>query len=419
MSNRLKKIRQEFIDYRLLRNQAFLLLWSSQAVSAIGDAFFNLAVMWVVYTESGSALQTAIIQVVWQLSPILIGPLAGALVDRWDRKKIMVLTNMLSAVVVGAVAVSISRQGQVTPVTIFVTVFLLNSLNSFLSPARFSIMPEIVSHDLLATAAGVSASTKQLAALLGNALAGVVIATVGTTWSLAIDAVSFLFASIAIIIAPLPRRTNILPAHEQRPSLLREIMDGWQAIMDLPLVQALVWLSVFMNASSFLGPLYPALISQRLHSGAAAYGTIEALGVIGTIAAGLLAGFLEKRLGAGRLLVAGWLFGGICVLGIAFSTSLVLTAVLEAALTFNLTAATIVSGVLMQTLVPENYRGRASGIIGGLSVITIPFTALIGGWFTDKVGVLPVFVFGGIWIITAAGLAWSNSHVRVIRINAI
>src|SRR5438067_13515395 len=89
---------------RVLRNRTLLLLWSGQSVSMIGDTFFNLAIMWVIYTQSGSALQTSLIQVVWHLDSIIFGPLAGIFADRWDRKRIMVVANLLSAVVVGALA---------------------------------------------------------------------------------------------------------------------------------------------------------------------------------------------------------------------------------------------------------------------------------------------------------------------------
>ena len=89
---------------------------------------------------------------------------------------------------------------------------------------------------------------------------------------------------------------------EKRPSLLREIRDGRRAIAGQPVVRAMVWLDMFINVASFLGPLYPALVSQRLHGTAAALGTIEAAGVVGGMAGGALAGAMERRLGAGHLL---------------------------------------------------------------------------------------------------------------------
>lgn len=401
---------------RLFRNSAFTLLWGGQTISNIGDPFFNLAVMWVIYTQSGSTLQTAIVQVLWHLSKILFGPLAGALADRWDRKRIIVITNVLAAVVVSAVATAIPAWGPLSPVVVFVAVFLLNTLTTFSSPAHFSIMPEVVGRDLLATASGLLATTRQVASLAGNALAGVVIALVGTAWALVVDACTFLFAALAIAVARLPVRTSLPASSTQRSSLLREIVDGWRAIVDLPIVRALVWLSVLINISSFIGPLFPALVRERLRGDATAYGTLEAMGVIGGIAGSALAGMLERRLGVGRLLVAGWGVAGTCAIGMAASVSLPLTAALETILAFGLTVGGISVGVLTQALSPENYRGRVAGITAALIAVAIPPSTLVAGWLADIVGVAPLLAVGGAWILGIAGLAWANPHVRTAHI---
>jgi MFS transporter, DHA3 family, macrolide efflux protein len=402
----------------VLRNRTVLLLWSGQSVSIVGDNFFNLAVMWVIYTQSHSALQTSLIQVVWHLDRIIFSPLTGIFADRWDRKRIMVLTNVLSAVVVGALAAVMLARGQAPSAAIFVAVFLLNSLNTFLGPAQASLMPEVVGRDLLATAGGLFTTVRNVASLIGSALAGMVVAAVGGAWAVVGDAVSFLVAALSIAVAQLPARTiqASSSSHENRLSLLREIRDGWRAIVDQPVVRAMVWLGLLINVPSFLGPLYHALVSQRLHGNAAALGAIEAAGVTGGMVGGALAGVMERRHGAGPLLAAGWGLAGLCTLGLAASTSLPLTAALEAAMVFGLTVGSVSMGALVQALIPEDYRGRVWGLTGSVAVMSIPLSALIGGWLADILGVAPLFAGGGVFIIGVAALAWSNRHVRMARI---
>jgi MFS transporter, DHA3 family, macrolide efflux protein len=398
---------------RVLRNRTLLLLWGSQSVSIVGDNFFNLAVMWVIYTQSHSALQTSLIQVIWHLDRIIFSPLAGIFADRWDRKRIMLLTNVLSAVVVGALATVMFARGQAPSAAIFVAVFLLNSLSTFLGPAQASLMPEVVGRDLLATAGGLFSTVENVASLVGSALAGIVVAVVGGAWAVVGDAVSFLVTALTIAVARLPARTiQTSPSSaEKRPSLLREIRDGWRAIAGQPVVRAMVWLGLLINVPSFLGPLYPALVSQQLHGNAAVLGAIEAAGVIGGMIGGALAGVMERRLGAGHLLVAGWGLAGGCTLGMAASTWLPLTATLVATMVLGLTAGSVSIGALTQALIPENYRGRVSGITGSVAVMSIPLSTLIGGWLADILGVAPLFAGGGIFIIGVAALAWSNRHV--------
>ena len=333
---------------RVLRNRALLLLWSGQSVSIVGDTFFNLAVMWVIYTQSHSALQTSLIQVVWHLDRIIFSPLAGICADRWDRKRIMVLANVLSAVVVGALATAMLAWGQVPSAAIFVAVFLLNSLNTFLGPAQASLMPEVVGRDLLATAGGLFTTVRNVASLIGSALAGIVVAAVGGAWAVVGDAVSFLVAALSIAVAQLPARTiQASPSSaEKRPSMLRELRDGWRAIAGQPVVRSMVWLGLLINVPSFLGPLYPALVGQRLHGTAATLGAIEAAGVTGGMVGAALAGVVERRHGAGPLLAAGWGLAGLCTLGLAASPWLPLTAALEAAMVFGLTVGSVSMGAL-------------------------------------------------------------------------
>ena len=129
---------------RLFRNPSFVLLWSGQTVSVFGDAFFNLAVMWVVWSETQSTLQTAIIQAIWHLPDVIFAPLAGVLADRWDRKTIMVTTSLAAAAVVAAVALLVALIGHLPPIIAFIAIFKLNSLTAFMSPARASVMPSVV-----------------------------------------------------------------------------------------------------------------------------------------------------------------------------------------------------------------------------------------------------------------------------------
>lgn len=404
---------------RLLGNRTLMLLWGGETVSIFGDAFFNLAVLWVVYTGSSSAFQTALVGVVWHLSDIMFGPLAGVLADRLDRKRMMVVTNLGAAAVVGAVAVVVTG-GYLSPLVALAAVFSLNSLTTFLKPARASVMPEVVGRDLLATASGLFSTVRNAAAFLGNALAGIAVALVGAAWALVIDAASFVFVAACIAVARLPGRAVRSPSSGERPNLLRgfggELADGWRAIADRPVMRAMVWLGVLVNVPSFLGPMYPALVDQRLRAGAAAYGVIAAAAVIGGMAGGTLAGPMERRLGAGRVLAAGWGLAGLSTLGIAASTSVPLTAFLEGALVFGLTAGNVSMGALTVVLIPEDYRGRVFGITGSLSVLAIPVSTLAAGWLADLVGVVPLFAVGGVWVLATAGLAWSISHVRTARI---
>ena len=409
---------------RLFRNRSFVLLWSGQTVSVFGDAFFNLAVMWVVWAETQSTLQTAIIQAIWHLPDVIFAPLAGVLADRCDRKAIMVTTSLAAAAVVGAVALLAALVGHLPPVIAFVAVFKLNSLTAFMNPARASVMPSVVGRDLLTTAQGLFSTARETAALVGSAAGGLLIAATSAVWALAVDAASFLCVALCIVLARLPGRAApaaSLHANEIRPrftprSVFNDLRAGWRTVSGLPVVRALLWLGVLINICSFMGPLWPALVQERLGGGAGSFGVLLAAGTAGGLLGGLMAGPLERRFGAGRLLATGWGLAGVCTLGIAASTWVPVTLVLECVETAALTASMVASGAITITAVPEEYRGRVFGTMRSLSVVLIPASALAGGWIAEFVEIWVMFAAGGVLLLALALAAWTNPHVRSVRI---
>ena len=405
---------------RLFRKPSFVLLWSGQSVSYFGDAFFNLAVTWVVWTETQSTLQTAIIQAVWHIPDVIFAPLAGVLADRWDRKAIMVTTNVAAAAVVGAVVLIIVVVGHLPPVVAFVAIFKLNGLTAFMNPARASVMPSVVGRDLLTTAQGLFSTARETAQLVGSAAAGLLIAVANAVWALVIDAASFAFVALCIAIARLPGKAA-QSATEARPrlspvSVARDLREGWRTVAGLPVVRALLWLGVLINVGSFIGPLWPALVQERLDGGAGAYGVLLAAATAGGILGGLVAGPLERRLGAGRIVASGWALAGLCTLGIAASTWLPVTMVLGFVEAASLTASMVADGAIMITAVPEAYRGRVFGVVRSLSVVFIPASALVGGLVAEFVEIWIMFAAAGALTLSLAMVAWANSHVRTARI---
>ena len=259
-------------------------------------------------------------------------------------------TNIAAASVVGAVVLLVALVGHLPPVVAFVAIFKLNALTTFMNPARASLMPSIVGRDLLTTAQGLFSTARETAALAGSATAGLVIAAAGAVWALVVDAASFAFVALCIAIARLPGRAAPPSAStEARPrlsplSVARDLREGWRTASGLPVVWALLWLGVLINIASFIGPLWPALVQQRLGGGAGAYGVLLAASTAGGIVGGLAAGPLERRLGAGRILASGWSLAGICGLGIAASTWLPATMALEFVETASFVASMVASG---------------------------------------------------------------------------
>src|SRR5690606_23173491 len=128
----------------LFRNKTLILLWSGKFISIIGDRFFDIAVMWVVYAQSQSVLQSALVVVAFHLFTVLMSPIAGVVPDRLDRKTIMCSFNLLAALIVGITVVLFSILGYFLLLVAIISILLLNAMTTFINPAEASVMPEIV-----------------------------------------------------------------------------------------------------------------------------------------------------------------------------------------------------------------------------------------------------------------------------------
>jgi len=395
-----------------------MFLWSGQTVSLIGDAFYYLAVMWLVYNQSKSVFLSALVGVFFHLSSAILSPFAGVLADRFDRKKMIITTHILSAIAVFVVSIIYFYLGYLPIAIAFITIVILNGLSTFLYPAETSILPDILGKESLSGAYGVFQTIAQSASLIGNAIAGFAIATIGTGWALSLDGLSFIIVAIFITLAKIPKRknTSINSVVGKRHSIIHDLIDGWRYIKGLPVIRSLVWLTLVINIPSFIGSLFPPLVDLQLHSGPEVLGFLKVVGIIGGMVGGFVASIFERRLGAGRLMGFFWGLAGLCTIGMGISTSVPLTMVFVLARTWFLTVASVCLFAIEMAIIEENYRGRVNGIRRSFAVIAIPISTLIAGGLGEVLDISILFAVSGIPTLSVGILALINRHVRNAKV---
>ncbi|WP_367038650.1 MFS transporter [Rossellomorea marisflavi] len=401
----------------LMRNKNVLLLWSAQSISTAGDDFFNIAIMWAVYSQSGSTLQSAMIGVIWHISDILFGPIAGVFADNWNRKKIMLYTNILSAFTTICMACVTLVLDHIPLTVALVGIFLLNCFTSFLNPARASVLPDIVNKNQLTQTNGIFSTIVRISSLIGNSTAGFIIGAFGITWAILGNSISFFIVALLISLLKIPKK-EISPEiyTGNRKNILKEIREGWKVISDNPKIKVVVYLSLFLNIASFLGPLYPALIVNNLSGGASIYGVVQASGLVGGVLAGVLIGKIERKLGAGKVLIYSWVLASISIFIMGFSHNVYLTLIFAFVQFLGITTGSICLSTIVIAVAPENYRGRITGITRSLSVLLIPITTLLAGLLGKYTEISTIFAIGGLFVLLPAIIAASNSNLRNIVI---
>lgn len=385
----------------LLRNRNFTLLWIGQIISSIGDSMHQLALTWYVFQATGSALETSGVLVASYLASLIGGLMAGALADRLNRKALMVFCDVARAAVV-LLAVLLALSDRLTVPVTYVIAFTVTILSLPFGPSRAAIKVEIVGREQIVRADAFERATFSTIQLLGLMFGGIVIALVGATAALAVDAFSFLVSGAAILLI----RYQAAPAEEAlswRPAqLLGEIREGIRFVVTSPLIRPVMLAGVLANFGSGLyGALTPVLVGTVLHGGSEVFGYVEVAMVAGGICGSVLVSVIS-RLNPMTGVAAGLAGTGLCAIGTGLSPSLWLTLALFflMGLSLSVTNAPLIGA--LQTHTPQHMMGRMFSAFGTSMSLVAPAAIAFGGRLSDWMGPGKVFMLGGAMVLTTA-----------------
>ncbi|MBX6349950.1 MAG: MFS transporter [Clostridia bacterium] len=409
----------------LWRHRPFLLLLGGYALSGVGDHFFDLAVEWHVYASSGSSLQVAAVGVAFQLAYTLIGPVAGVLADRWDRRRTLIVCDALRGLIVmGAAAVAWLA---VLPFWAAAsTVFVLEAIGQFFYASRQPFIPLVVPRAELVAANGALSGAGHAAGIAGRAFGGVVVSAAGTAVAILSDAVSFWISAACVWLIRTPRpslaeeRPVAAPSDAagegQRGGWARfwsEMKEGWGAIAGIPLIRTLVVYAVLINfAYAMIQPVFPAYVATQLRLGAWALGLIQSAILVGGLSGGLLAGTVSRRVPAGRAVILSFSSFALVMVAIGLSGSLEFALALWALFGFTLTVQGAATQALEQALIPQAVMGRAVALSSALSMALMPLGTLLGGYAGNLVGAGAVLTAVGVFEALLALLLAGNPGLR-------
>jgi MFS family permease len=366
-----------------LRHRDFRLLWTGQAISLAGDGIYLVAIAWLVYDISNDPSALAIVGFAWTLPMVAGLLLTGVLSDRFERRRLLVIADLIRFVAIGALGLlALADVAELWHVVGLVVVYGFGQ--ALFQPAFTAIMPEVVPREELLQANAMRELLEPLGQrFAGPAIGGVLIAVFGVGWAFLVDAGTFLASALAV--AGISKR----PAPRSEPgSLRRDIAEGFAY------VRANVWLwGTLAGAALFLlftfGPfevLLPYIIRNDLGGDAATFGVVLAAGGAGSFFGALLVG----RVGMPRrhitFMWGAWCVGDLLYIGLAFAqTAWVMCAVSFASFALA-TAAMVVWNTLMNTLVPPELLGRVSSLDWFVSIGLVPVSFALTGPVAALIG---------------------------------
>jgi MFS family permease len=361
----------------------------------------RVAMAWLVYRLTESAFVLGVVGFAGRLPFLFLAPLAGVAADRWDRRRILVVTQSLSMVQAVLLA-ALVLVGVVEVWHVIVLATLLGVLESVDTPARQSLYIHLLDDPKdLANAIALNSSVFNLARLVGPAVAGVLIALVGEGWVFGLNALTYLSMLVALRLMTIPPQRLTSGS----ASVLRNLREGFGFAWNYPAIRAVLLL--IATSSFFAVPftvLMPVFATEVLGGGPGTLGILMTAQGAGALAGAL---FLAARVrvgGMGPLIATAAALFGIGLLFFGMSRTIWLSLPLLALAGFGLMVQSASSNTFLQSAVSDALRGRIMSLYTMAFIGTLPLGSLYAGWLADWIGAPATVMIGGVVALAAAVL---------------
>ena len=401
---------------RALAEQNYRLFFAGQGVSLVGTWMTRLATGWLVFRLGGAdaAWLLGVVSFAGLAPTFFIAPLAGALVDRWDRHTALVVTQALSLVQSAALAwvAFVAEPGTGTVWLIAGLSVFQGVVNAFDMPARQALLVEMVTRrEHLPNAIALNSSLVNGSRLVGPALAGAVIAAAGAAWCFVVDAVSYLAVLAALLAMRLPKKERVRPS----VSVGRHMVEGVRYAFGFAPIRALLLLLALVSFAAMPSSvLLPVFAADVLGGGPHTLGLLSAASGLGALGGALYLASRASVLGLGRVIVVATLALGLALIGFSRSDALWASAGLLVLTGGGMMVQMAASNTLIQTMVDEDKRGRVLSFLGMAFQGTAPFGSLLAGWLAGFVGARAVVTGSGV-LVVLAGLVFAAQLPRLRR----
>jgi MFS family permease len=402
--------------WRALRHRNFRLFFTGQSISLIGTWMTRIATSWLVYRLTGSALLLGVVGFAGQIPTFLLAPFAGVLVDRINRRNLLVWTQVLAGIQSLAMA-ALTLAGVITIHEIIALAAFQGLINAFDMPGRQSFLVQMVTDDNgkpdkqdLSNAIALNSSIVNMARLVGPAIAGLVIAAVGEGYCFAIDGVSY----IAVVISLLMMRVPPSTVQRATASMLEQLREGWSYVVNFRPIRTILTLFALLSLMGMpFVVLMPVFASQVLHGGPHTLGYLMGASGVGALVSALSLALRKSVRGLTSMiqLAAGMFGGGLILFGL--SRHLALSLFLMLIVGFGMMQGLAASNTVIQTLVSEDKRGRVMSYYTMAFVGMTPFGSLLAGALAHRFGAPHAVMITGAFCLV--GAAWYTTQLKSIR----
>ena len=396
--------------WRALRHRNFRLFFGGQTISLVGTWMTRIATAWLVYRLTGSSLLLGTVSFAGQIPTFLLAPLAGVIVDRSDRRRVLIWTQTLAMIQSLLLAVlTLTHRINITEVLILSS--FQGLINAFDMPGRQAFMMQMVEDRAdLSNAIAINSSMVNVARLIGPSIAGMVIAVSSEGWCFLIDGISY----IAVIISLFMMHVPATVVRRATSSMFQQMREGWDYVSSFtPIRDILILFALISLMGMPYMVLMPVFAARVLHGGAHTLGFLMGAAGAGALISAFSLVMRRSVRGLTKMIpIAAVVFGAGLVL-FGFSHRVWLSLVLMLLVGFGMLQGMTASNTIIQTLSPEDKRGRVMSYYTAAFMGMAPFGSLLAGSLAHWIGAPRTVLFTGSCCI--AGGLWFWSRLPAIR----
>jgi len=394
-----------------LRHRNFQLFFGGQLISLIGTWMQSVAQAWLVYSMTKSALLLGSVGFASQFPVFLVAPFGGITADRMNRQRLVIGTQIASMILAGILA-WLKLSGRVQVWHIFALAGMLGVVNAFDIPGRQSFLVDMVGKEDLMNAIALNSSMFNGARVIGPAIAGILVAKIGEGWCFAANSISY----VAVIVGLLLMHVHS-PARVSKHSPMEDIVEGFRWVNQTRIIRALLLLIGLVSLVAMpYTVLMPVFADRILHGGARGLGILMGATGVGALFGALTLAAKTGVKGLGRWVAFSCAGLGISLFCFSFSRSLWLSVALLLPAGYTMMLQMACSNTLIQTMVPDELRGRVMSVYSMMFMGMAPFGAFFGGALAHRAGAPLTVGVGG--VACFMGAVWFWRMLPELRVEA-
>jgi MFS family permease len=395
---------------RALRSRNFRLFFSGQSVSLVGTWITRIATSWLVYRLTGSLFLLGVVGFCGQIPTLLLTPFTGVLVDRWNRHRILVATQVLSMLQSLALALLVFSD-RITVAWILALQVVQGVINTFDTPARQAFVVEMVEDRAhLANAIALNSTMVNASRIIGPSIGGLLIAAVGEGWCFMADAISYVAVIASLLVMDVTPRER----PPRTTDLREELVTGFRYVARfVPVRTALTLLALVSLLGMPYTVLMPAIATDVLHGGAHTLGFLMTASGAGALGGALYLASRRTVLGLGRAMALATTAFGTGLILFALSHTLWISLLVLPLVGAGMMITMASTNTIVQTIVQEDLRGRVMAFYTMAFLGTAPIGSLLAGYEADHIGTAYTILAGGVGCLLTAG--WFTLRLPLLR----